>query len=50
MEDDGARIYADLFDSGFVMEQLTGRSVLTEGKIDLKMGIPTLLTKSVQTL
>jgi hypothetical protein len=50
MEDDEARIYVDLFDSGFAIPQLTGRRVLAEGKIEVKVGVPSLLAKSVETL
>ena len=48
MKDDQARIYVDLYDAGFTIPNLTDKTVLAEGKIEVKLDIPSLLAAAVE--
>ena len=50
MKDEEARIYVDLFDSGFAVSLLTGKTILVEGRIEVTSKIPSLLAKGVEAL
>ena len=43
MQDEEARIYVDLYDAGFTIPDVTNKTVLAEGKIGVKLNIPSLL-------
>ena len=48
MQDEEARIYVDLYDAGFTIPDLTNKTVLAEGKIEVKLNIPALLATGVE--
>ena len=50
LSDKEARIYVDLYESGFTISALTGKAVLVEGVIEVKLKIPSLLAKGVEPL
>ena len=50
IKDEEARIYVDLFDSGFAVSLLTGKTVLVEGHMEVKSKIPSLQAKGVEAL
>ncbi len=48
MEDEETRIYVDLYNAGFTIPDVTNNTVLAEGKIDVKLNIPSLLATGVE--
>ncbi len=48
MQDEEARIYVDLYGSGFTIPDITKERVLAEGKIEVKLNIPSLLATGVE--
>jgi len=48
MQDEEARIYVDLYDAGFTIPDVTNKTVLAEGKIEVKLNIPSLLAAGVE--
>ena len=48
MKDKDARIYVDLYCAGFTIPDLTNKTVLAEGKIEVKLNIPSLLATGVE--
>jgi uncharacterized protein YdeI (BOF family) len=48
LQDEDARIYVDLFESGFNIPSLTNKVVFVEGKVEVKLKIPSLLAKGVE--
>ena len=48
MQDEEARIYVDLYVAGFTIPDLTNKTVLAEGKIEVKLNIPSLFATGVE--
>ncbi len=48
MQDEEARIYVDLYDAGFTIPDVINKTVLAEGKIEVKLNIPSLLATGVE--
>ena len=48
IEDEEARIYVDLSEAGFSIPELTKRTALAEGSIEVKANIPSLLATGVE--
>ena len=48
MKDKDARIYVDLYEAGFTIPDLSNKTVLAEGKIEVKLNIPSLLATGVE--
>ena len=50
MQDEDARIYVESYHAGFSIPDLTQKTVLTEGLIEVKLNIPSLLATGVEHL
>ena len=48
LQDEDARMYVDLSESGFKIPDLNKRRVLVEGTIEVKMRIPSLMASGVE--
>ena len=48
LQDEEARIYVDLYIAGFSIPDMTKKKVLAEGKIEVKLNIPSLLATGVE--
>ena len=48
LQDEEARIYVDLYIAGFSIPNMTKKKVLAEGKIEVKLNIPSLWATGVE--
>ena len=48
MQDEEARMYVDLYNGGFSIPEMTKKTVLAEGTIEVKLNIPSLLATGVE--
>jgi len=48
MQDEEARIYVELYDAAFLIPDLTEKTVLAEGSIEVQLNIPSLSATGVE--